>query len=73
MEVEHTWEKCVMVIHVDTKCIPLAHIQSYFDLSKGITYDAKKLEQKTQLNISNPNAVLSAMMGIHPRDFYLNA
>jgi AraC-like DNA-binding protein len=62
-----------MVISKDTKCIPLAHIQSYFDLSKGITYDHKTLEQKTQLNIPNPNTLLSAMMGITPRDFYLNA
>ncbi len=62
-----------MVISKDTKCIPLAHIQSYFDLSKGITYDPKKLEQKTLLNLPNPNLVLSAMMGINPTEFYKKA
>lgn len=62
-----------MKVDMDSKCIPLAHIQTYFDLRKGILYDIDWLEKRTKLQINNPNEILEVIVGINPDDFYRNA
>ncbi len=34
---------------IDTPCIPLAHIQTYFDLRQTLVPDAEWLERRTQI------------------------
>ncbi|MFI4919401.1 MAG: hypothetical protein ACHP65_07585 [Legionellales bacterium] len=62
-----------MNIDLDTKCIPLAHMQSYFDLRKGIVHDIDWFAKRTKIQISNPNEILEVILGINPDDFYRNA
>lgn len=62
-----------MNIDLDTKCIPLAHMQTYFDLSKGIVQDINWLEQRTKLQINNPEEIFQLIQNINPEVFYRNA
>lgn len=62
-----------MNIDLDTKCIPLAHIQTYFDLRKGFVHDINWLEKRTKIQVNNPNEILEVILGINPDDFYRNA
>ena len=62
-----------MSIDLDTKCIPLVHMQTYFDLSKGIVNDINWLEKRTKLQISNPDEIFKIIQNINPTDFYRKA
>lgn len=62
-----------MNMDLDSKCIPLAHIQSYFDLRKSFVHDASWLEKRTKLQLHNPHELLEVIVGINPDDFYRNA
>lgn len=62
-----------MSIDLDTKCIPLAHMQTYFDLRKGIVTEIDWLEKRTKLKINNPTEMVENILGINPDDFYRNA
>lgn len=61
---------------IDTPCIPLAHIQTYFDLRQTLVPDAEWLERRTQLTpvmVRNPHELLELIVGIDQHDFYRNA
>lgn len=62
-----------MNVDIDSKCIPLAHIQTYFDLRKGILHDVNWLEKRTKLQMNNPHEIIEVIVGINPDDFYRNA
>lgn len=58
---------------IDTKCIPLGHIQTYFDLRKSIVLDAGWLLKKTRLNVRDPHELLEVIVGIDQHEFYRKA
>ncbi|MDP2227849.1 MAG: AraC family transcriptional regulator [Moraxellaceae bacterium] len=58
---------------IDTECIPLGHIQTYFDLRKSMVPEADWLQKRTQIATRNPHEILEAIIGIDQRDFYRNA
>lgn len=58
---------------LDTACIPLGHIQTYFDLRKALIPDAHWLARRSQLDVRNPHEILEAVIGIDQQDFYRNA
>ncbi|MFZ5756162.1 MAG: AraC family transcriptional regulator [Pseudomonadota bacterium] len=58
---------------IDTPCIPLGHIQTYFDLRKSLVPDADWLQRKSQLNVRNPHEILETIIGIEPAEFYRRA
>jgi len=58
---------------VDTRCIPLGHIQTYFDLRKSLVMNVDWLEQKSQLKIDNRHEILEVIIGIDQHAFYRNA
>lgn len=58
---------------IDTKCIPLGHIQTYFDLRRALIPDANWLEKRSQHVMHNPHEILEAIIGIDQHDFYRNA
>jgi AraC-like DNA-binding protein len=62
-----------MNIDLDTKCIPLTHMQTYFDLRKGIVQDINWLEKRTKIQVNNPNEIFEMILSINPDDFYQNA
>lgn len=58
---------------IDTECIPLGHIQTYFDLRKSLGPDAGWLQKRSQITVFNPHEILEAIIGIDQNDFYRNA
>ena len=58
---------------LDTECIPLGHIQTYFDLQKALVPDADWLQRRSQLAVRNPGELLETIIGIDPQTFYRNA
>lgn len=58
---------------LDTECIPLAHIQMYFDLRKSLVPDVDWLLRRSRLTLNNPHELLEIVVGIDQRDFYRNA
>lgn len=58
---------------LDTRCIPLGHIQTYFDLRKALIPDAHWLEKRSQHVVHNPHEILEAVIGLDQQDFYRNA
>lgn len=58
---------------IETQCIPLGHIQTYFDLRKTLIPDAHWLEKRTQHVVRNPHEILEAIIGLDQNDFYRNA
>lgn len=62
-----------MDIDLDTKCIPLVVMQSFFDLSKGIVRDPLWLEKRTKLQVANSNEIFDIIQNIKPEFFYRNA
>jgi AraC-like DNA-binding protein len=58
---------------LDTACIPLGHIQTYFDMRKGLVLQADWLQRHSQLVLNNPHEVLECIIGIDQHDFYRNA
>jgi AraC-like DNA-binding protein len=58
---------------IDTECIPLGHIQTYFDLRKSIVPDVAWLLKKSQLTMRNPHELLELIVGLDQDGFYRNA
>ena len=58
---------------LDTACIPLGHIQTYFDMRKGIVLQADWLQRRSQLALANPHELLESIIGLDQHDFYRNA
>lgn len=60
---------------IDTKCIPLGHIQTYFDLRKTLVPDVDWLTRRTQLAsvVRDPHELLELIVGIDQHAFYRNA
>jgi AraC-like DNA-binding protein len=58
---------------LDTRCIPLGHIQTYFDLRKALIPDPDWLEKRSRHVVRNPHEILEAIIGIDQHDFYRNA
>lgn len=56
-----------------TPCIPLAHIQTYFDLRKSIIMQVDWLEKRSQIKLHNPHELLEVIIGINPEEFYQKA
>ncbi|KGD64884.1 AraC family transcriptional regulator [Alcanivorax nanhaiticus] len=57
----------------DSPCIPLGHIQTYFDLRKSLNLDADWLQQKIQFHVDNPHEIIEHIIGIDQASFYRNA
>ncbi|MEC7545646.1 MAG: AraC family transcriptional regulator [Pseudomonadota bacterium] len=58
---------------LDTKCIPLGHIQTYFNLKKSIEVDADWLMKRTMLSPDNPDELMQAITGLEPGSMYARA
>lgn len=58
---------------LDTACIPLGHIQTYFDLRKSLVMEVDWLTKRSRINVRNPHEILEGIIGIDQRDFYRNA
>lgn len=58
---------------IDTACIPLGHIQTYFDLRKTIVPDIDWLQKRSQLTAHDPHELLELIIGIDQDAFYRNA
>ena len=61
---------------LDTACIPLGHIQTYFDLRKGIVLEKDWLIRRSQLteqDVENHGELLELITGIDQASFYRNA
>ncbi len=58
---------------LDTECIPLGHMQTYFDLRKGIILEADWLNQRSQFSLHNPHEIIEVIIGIDQQAFYRNA
>ena len=56
-----------------TPCIPLAHIQTYFDLRKSLIMQVDWLEKRSQIKLHNPHELLEVIIGINPEEFYQKA
>ena len=55
------------------RCIPLGHIQTYFDLRKSIIMQIDWLEKRSQIKFHNPHELLEVIIGINPDEFYQKA
>ena len=58
---------------IDTECIPLGHMQTYFDLRKGLVLKMDWLERRSQIRLNNPDEILDTIIGINPETFYRKA
>ena len=61
---------------LDTECIPLGHIQTYFDLRKGIVLERDWLFRRSQLteaDVKNHDSLLELIVGIDESAFLRNA
>lgn len=58
---------------LDTACIPLGHIQTYFDLRKALIPDVRWLVKRSRLEVPNPHEMLDLVLGIDQQAFYRNA
>ncbi|MDO8268692.1 MAG: AraC family transcriptional regulator [Moraxellaceae bacterium] len=58
---------------VDTQCIPLGHIQTYFDLRKSLNPEVDWLLRKSKIQVRNPHELLEVIVGINPEEFYRKA
>ncbi|MAE35107.1 MAG: AraC family transcriptional regulator [Oceanospirillaceae bacterium] len=58
---------------LDTKCIPLGHIQTYFNLKKSIEVDADWLMKRTGITPENPDELMQAITGLEPSAMYARA
>jgi len=60
-------------MNVDTECIPLGHIQTYFDLRKSLVLEADWLQKRSHLSLNNPGEILEGIIGLNQETFYRNA
>jgi AraC-like DNA-binding protein len=58
---------------LDTRCIPLGHIQTYFDLRKALIPDADWLVRRSRIDERNSHEILENIIGLDQHDFYRNA
>lgn len=58
---------------ITTECIPLGHIQTYFDLRKSLVLEADWLQKKSLMNLNNPGEILENIIGLNQEEFYRNA
>ncbi|PKM21483.1 MAG: AraC family transcriptional regulator, partial [Gammaproteobacteria bacterium HGW-Gammaproteobacteria-14] len=58
---------------LNTVCIPLGHIQTYFDMRKSIVLDADWLQRRAGISVSNSHEILESIIGLDQQDFYRNA
>jgi len=58
---------------LDTACIPLGHIQTYFDLRKSLVMEIDWLTKRSRISVRNPHEILEGIIGIDQQDFYRNA
>lgn len=57
----------------NTECIPLGHIQTYFDLRQSLVLKADWLSQRSRLQEIDPHELLRDIMGVDEKAFYRNA
>lgn len=60
-------------MNVDTECIPLGHIQTYFDLRKSVVLEADWLVKRSLIAVNNPGEILENIIGLNQEAFYRNA
>lgn len=53
-----------MNIDIDTKCIPLVHIENYLNLRKEIVPDVNWLTKRVKLDLQNPETIIKTILGI---------
>jgi AraC-like DNA-binding protein len=53
-----------MNIDIDTKCIPLAHVESYLNLRKEIIPDVGWLARRVKHDLFNPEKMIKTILGI---------
>src|SRR5690554_110393 len=58
---------------LDTACIPLGHIQTYFDLRKSLVLEVDWLAKRSCIDARNPHEILEGIIGIDQQSFYRNA
>lgn len=58
---------------LDTKCIPLGHIQTYFNLKKSIEVDAEWLMKRTAITADNPEELMQIIIGLDSSEMYARA
>ena len=58
---------------LDTECIPLGHIQTYFNIKKSIHNDADWLMRRSGISVSNPDEVMSTILGIDQDSMFRRA
>jgi AraC-like DNA-binding protein len=56
-----------------SECIPLGHIQTYFDLRRTLKLDATWLMDRAKLSVQKPDETLEAILGIDEQRFFKNA
>lgn len=56
-----------------SECIPLGHIQTYFDLRRTLKPDANWLMNRAKLTVQTPDETLEAILGIDEKRFFQNA
>lgn len=61
------------IMERDAACIPLGHIQTYFDLRKSLKLEPDWLLKKSHLTIPEPHELLEVIIGIDQQVFYRNA
>jgi AraC-like DNA-binding protein len=49
---------------LDTECLPLGHIQTYFNIKKSIEYDADWLMKRAGISVSNPDDFMKTITGL---------
>jgi AraC-like DNA-binding protein len=54
-----------MNIGMDTKCIPLAHVENYLNLRKEISPDVGWLAKRVKLELLNPEKIIKTLLGIN--------
>jgi AraC-like DNA-binding protein len=53
-----------MAMDLDTECLPLGHIQTYFNIKKSIEHDADWLMKRAGLTVANPDEIMSLITGL---------
>lgn len=60
-------------MNLDTKCIPLGHIQTYFNLKQAIESDPARLVNQAAILLDNPEEVLHEIVHLNVADIYAAA
>jgi AraC-like DNA-binding protein len=57
-------------MNIDTKCIPLAHVESYLNLRKEVTPDTGWLAKRIKHDLLNPEKIIKTILGVDIEDCY---